>query len=215
MPERNTEALSATPLLYERQPSESDRAFAAFCCYRDLGPKRSLDEVGKRLYGGQSGRKRAATGRVQAWSSKWHWRERVAAWDAHLDRQTREAQEQARREMGERHAKLAVALQEKAIQRLKAMPLEELSSTDLLRYIIEAAKLERLARGEPESIQEQRGTVAHEHQVEIFARIQQYAEAFRPLLGPGVEAGSVRGDGRGEPIHPPPADREAEASPPP
>src|SRR5437660_1461972 len=150
------QAMSDTRLPYERQPGESDRAFAAFCCYRDLGPKRSLDEVGKRLYGGQSGRKRAATGRVQEWSSNWQWRERVAAWDAHLDQQTREAQEKARREMGERHAKLAVALQEKAIQRLKGMKPEELSSADLLRYFVEAVKLERLSRGEPDTIEEQR-----------------------------------------------------------
>jgi hypothetical protein len=113
--------------------------------------------------------------------------------------------------MGERHAKLAVALQEKAVQRLRAMKLEELSSSDLLRYAIEAAKLERLARGEPESIQEQRGIVEHEHQIEVFARIQQYAEAFRPLLRPGVEAGGVLGDGRGEPVYPPHAEKQKQA----
>jgi hypothetical protein len=78
------------------------------------------------------------------------------AWDAHLDRQTREAQEQARREMGQRHAQVALALQEKAILRLKAMSPEELSSSDLIRYFVEAAKLERLSRGEPDSIEEQR-----------------------------------------------------------
>jgi hypothetical protein len=207
--------MSDTPLPYERQPSESDRAFAAFCCYRDLGPKRSVDEVGKRLYGGHLGRKRGATGRLQEWSSKWHWRERAAAWDAHLDCQTREAQERARKEMGERHAKVAVALQEKAIQRLKAMKPEELTSADLLRYFVEAARLERLARGEPESIQEQRGVVEHEHHIEVFARIQQYAEAFRPLLRPGVEAGGVLGDGRGEPVYPPHANGEAKGGSPP
>src|SRR6516164_7874165 len=126
-----------TPLAYERQPNESDRAFAAFCCYRDLGPKRSLDEVGKRLYRGRSGRKRGATGRIQEWSIQWNWRERAVAWDAHLDCQTREAQEQARREMGQRHAQVALALQEKAILRLKAMSPEELSSSDLIRYFVE------------------------------------------------------------------------------
>jgi hypothetical protein len=58
--------------------------------------------------------------------------------------------------MGERQAKVAVAFQEKVIQRLKAMNPEELSAADLIRYAVEAAKLERLARGEPESIGEQR-----------------------------------------------------------
>src|SRR5438093_1551937 len=97
--------MPATTVPYERQPGESDRAFAVSCCCRDLGPKRSLDEVGKRLYRGQSGRKQAAPGRVQDWSAKWRWRERVAACAPHLERQNREAQEKARREMAERHAK--------------------------------------------------------------------------------------------------------------
>lgn len=50
---------------WERQPGESDKAFAAFIVYRDLpANKGSLDEVGRQLYSGpQSERKRAATGR--------------------------------------------------------------------------------------------------------------------------------------------------------
>jgi hypothetical protein len=139
---------------FDRQPRETAKAFAAFVVFRDLGPERSV----LKAYRQKTGRKHAkqATGVWNGWATAFNWQSRVAAWDSHLDRQTREAQERARREMGERHAKVAVALQEKAIQRLKAMKPEELSSADLIRYAVEAAKLERLARGEPESIGEQR-----------------------------------------------------------
>jgi len=59
--------------------------------------------------------------------------------------------------MRERHAREALALQQKALERLKRMDPEELSPGDVLRYFVEAAKLERISRGEPETIQEQRG----------------------------------------------------------
>jgi hypothetical protein len=152
--------MSDMPLPYERQPGETAKAFAAFTCFRDLGPERSV----LKAYQQKTGKKHAkqATGVWNGWATAYNWHERAAAWDSHLDRQTREAQERARREMGERHAKIAVALQEKAIQRLKAMKLEEMSPSDALRFTTESIKLERLARGEPESIGEQRhgGTAA-------------------------------------------------------
>ena len=79
--------------LWERQPGESPRAFCAFCHYRDQGAgKRSLDEVCRRLYGPQTGRKRAATGRVQEWSRVHRWVQRASAWDDHLDLQAQATQ---------------------------------------------------------------------------------------------------------------------------
>jgi hypothetical protein len=60
--------------------------------------------------------------------------------------------------MAERHATMAMGLQRKALERLQKMPADELAASDVLRYLVEAAKLERLARGEPEEVQEQRHT---------------------------------------------------------
>jgi hypothetical protein len=89
------------------------------------------------------------------WSSAFHWVERASAWDRHLDAEARRAQEKARREMAERHAHEARALQSKAVERLRALRPEELGPADLLRYFVEAAKLERLAMGEPDTVQRQ------------------------------------------------------------
>jgi hypothetical protein len=144
------------PYPWERQPEESDRAFAAFALYRDLGPRRSLDEVCRRLYGTQAGRKRDATGRVQEWSRAHGWVARCQAWDEELDRQGRLAQIEAVMEMAKRHAEEARAFQEKALEGLRQIPVDQLSATDIVKFFVEAVKVERLALGEPDSVQEQR-----------------------------------------------------------
>jgi hypothetical protein len=51
--------------------------------------------------------------------------------------------------MAERHAKEAMMMQTKAIERLRQLRPEELGARDTLAYLVESAKLERLARGEP------------------------------------------------------------------
>jgi hypothetical protein len=148
---------SETPLPWERQPGESAVAFAAFVIFRDLGAHRSLDRA-SRLYHGkpgqepnrpQTGTKKRKSGQVRLWYESWDWRARAEACDAEQDRQRREAQAAIRREMAERHAREAVALQEKALRRLQQMQPEELSPVQVLDYFLQAAKLERLSRGEP------------------------------------------------------------------
>jgi hypothetical protein len=85
--------------------------------------------------------------------------------------------------MAERHAKEALMLQNKAVERLRQLRPEELKPRDTLSFLIEAAKLERLARGEPTE------RVAQEHHLpdvkeltdDELARIV----AERGLLPPG------------------------------
>jgi hypothetical protein len=141
---------SAAP--WEQRPGESSRAFGAFCAYRDLGPHRSLRAAAEKYY---NRRTAAVVRQCNTWSSAFRWVERASAWDRHLDAEARRAQEKARREMAERHAQEARALQSKAVERLRALRPEELGPADLLRYFVEAAKLERLAMGEPDSVQRQ------------------------------------------------------------
>ena len=57
--------------------------------------------------------------------------------------------------MHERHIQIARGLQSKAIERLRSLRPEELASPELLRYLVEASKLERLAMGEPDVVQRQ------------------------------------------------------------
>jgi hypothetical protein len=139
-----------SPAPWEQQAGESTRAFGAFCVYRDLGPRRSLRAAAAAFYGRTSA---AVERQLDKWSRAYHWVERTGAWDRNLDAEACKAQQEARREMVERHVKEARALQAKALERLRALIPEELGPADLLRYIIEAAKLERLALGEPDTVQ--------------------------------------------------------------
>ena len=73
-------------LAFEQQPKESNKAFAAFKIYLDLGPRRSLAAVAKKL--GQS------KCMPERWSRRYGWQARVLAWDAHFADLERQAIEQ-------------------------------------------------------------------------------------------------------------------------
>lgn len=135
------------PLPWERQPGESVKAFTAFLAYRDLGPDaRSLRELCKVL-----GKGRTMPNR---WSMRWHWGQRVAAWDEKqiLDREA--ANERARilalQNQAERQSKVrevewsqGEALLERAASMLKfplvrQTPREERYTLDEMRAALEA-----------------------------------------------------------------------------
>ncbi len=64
------------PLMFEQQPRESAKAFAAFKTYLDMGPERSLVAVAAKL-------DRHAS-QMERWSAKFDWPARVQAHAAHL-----------------------------------------------------------------------------------------------------------------------------------
>ena len=63
-------------LPFEQQPRESDKAFAAFSVYLNLGPQRSLSLTAKQL-----GKSKTL---MEEWSRKFEWQVRVKAYAAHL-----------------------------------------------------------------------------------------------------------------------------------
>ncbi len=70
-------------LIFEQQPRESSKAFAAFQVYLRMGPQRSLAAVGQQL-----GKSRVV---IERWSSKFDWVSRVQAHAAHLAEVERKA----------------------------------------------------------------------------------------------------------------------------
>ena len=133
--------------IFERLPDESSKAYQAFCEYRDMGADRSIRKLA------QARGKPTSTKWLCHWSAKHNWVERARAYDDYLEQEKRKEQEKAILEMVERHAKEAMALQQKALERLKSLDPNELSTRDVLNYLMEAMKLERLSRGEPTEVQ--------------------------------------------------------------
>lgn len=142
---------------------EGEDDYAHFQCFRDLPPPRRTLENAYAVYTGgvYAGEGRPLANRHHqhkrfppSWmqkSRKWRWRERCAAFDVWKEKSILEAERdgtlEAWREMGERHAREAMALQQKALERLRSLNPQELSAAEVRQFLVQAATLERLARG--------------------------------------------------------------------
>jgi hypothetical protein len=100
---------------------------------------------------------------------------------------------EAIREMNERQAKMALAIQQKGVQALTGIDPSSVGFPDAVRAIVEGARLERLARGEVTERQDLQGDMSHEHRLEGFTD-----EELRRLL----EAVEERAEG----VEPPPSE---------
>lgn len=148
---------------WDRQPGESTKAYAAFCAYRDLGPERSIEKAGQML---DKPRSKKWLGE---WSAKYKWVERAKAYDDYVEKLKRKEKEKAIKEMAERQARIAMAFQEKIIERLQSIDPAELTPTELVKWFEIAAKIERLNRGEPTEIGKQEITLPQILEVELDA----------------------------------------------
>lgn len=131
---------------WDRQSGEPSKAYAVFCVYRDLGVRRSLRLACKQFY--LSDYTTYKLRYCQEWSRHWEWVRRVAAWDAHLDRESRIVQAESVREMNRRYANAARALLGKAVQGLQRIRPDEMDATEVARLMELANKIERLCHGE-------------------------------------------------------------------
>jgi hypothetical protein len=141
------------PLMFEKQPRESEKAFAAFSLYLSMGAERSTREVGKQL--GKS------EGLIERWAAKFDWRNRVAAHASHLAVVEREAIEAAARgkaaEWASREQKLretewamheaAIAAAKKGLAAYMEKDKVYANLADIARMLEIASKLGRLATG--------------------------------------------------------------------
>lgn len=136
------------PEPWERQKSESAKAYEAFSLYRDMGASRSIAKVAEKLQ-----KSNQLLGR---WSRNNKWVDRVAAWDAEQDRIARQAQTAEIKRMRKRHADLATAMLVKASKALKNLPEEEINGMTISKMVETASKLERISRGDVGDVVEER-----------------------------------------------------------
>jgi hypothetical protein len=189
-------------LPWERLPGETDKAFKAFCVYRDLRQNRSfsalLDRLGKK-----------SKTQFAVWSRKNNWQVRVRAFDDDEDRKNRIKQQESIQKMNERQAQQAETFQRIVFlpvtafsERLKKdkdnkMPaiedLNKLTTVELIDLIIQVSRsygnlvnIERIARGVPTEIGRNENTILLQPQKDKFGEIvandEESAEALLKFL---------------------------------
>lgn len=126
---------------WERQPGETERSYAHFALYRDLGRIRTLAQAAETLALNPS--------YLRGVAAAAQWADRAAAWDREQDRLFGERAAVQRRDMATRHAKLATAFLAKVAARLRDLEPADLTPADLAKWTDMATKLERAAYGEP------------------------------------------------------------------
>lgn len=140
---------------WDKQTGESAEAFEAFNLYCDMGVARRQTKVSKKL--GKS------TDLINRWCAKWHWVQRASDWDTAAAARAREGELSAIEKMRAKHIEMAVDLHTLGHRQLaKWFKLIDDANTadgvipfkpsELVRLIEAGIKLERLSRGEADTI---------------------------------------------------------------
>jgi hypothetical protein len=173
--------------LWERREGESSKAFAGFECYRALGPDRSLQAAWEKYCarpGSLRERRQADSEEVRhypgywtAWTSRWKWRERAAAWDEEiaalardreLDRELQARTAEQEEDRRQRRLQLEEArgartagrqLLRRLLQGIEAGELDQMKVANLLPHLQKISgllevgqRLERMCSGEPTDV---------------------------------------------------------------
>ena len=123
---------------WEQQPGESAKAFEAFAIYRDMGVERSVRKVTQRL--------NKSLTLIGKWSSRYNWPKRARAYDRDLDRQAHAQAVRDVRSMTNRHIRIAMQLQAKALEALEQLNVATLSPKMQLAFLAKATEIERMNR---------------------------------------------------------------------
>jgi hypothetical protein len=142
--------------VWDRQLQESAQAYAAFVIYRSDRENRSLARVRQKV-----GKSRGLTER---WSKEWDWVARARAFDVFEEKRLREEEHRALADMRRRHIEEALAVQalgglglNKLLAKERRNPDEITLTPDQVLKLIEiGTRVERLNRGEPDTVVEQR-----------------------------------------------------------
>jgi hypothetical protein len=134
-----------------QQPQEPKRAYLAFDLFRSLGADRTLRAVKEKIS--------ATRGTLKQWYEQFNWSERVRLYDNHVDRLRIEAEIEEIREMRKRHIRIAMAIQgvvsvelNKKLQAAQTTATETLDAREISDLLKIATTLERISRGEPETL---------------------------------------------------------------
>ncbi|MGI5151325.1 hypothetical protein ACQEVC_34010 [Plantactinospora sp. CA-294935] len=176
-------------LPWDRQPREPERAYAYFGLYRELGRTRTVAKVAAEVHKSRD--------YLHKLASTWRWVQRAQTWDREQDRLYGEGMAERRRDMADRHARIAGALQAKIVARLQALDASKLTPGDIARWLEVATRVERLALGLPDSTTAHTGPDGGPIQAEVNGMSEeQRTEFFRALVAEAQNrAGMAARDG--------------------
>jgi hypothetical protein len=124
---------------WDIRDDETARAYAAFAVYRDMGPDRSLERLGRDL-----GKTKAA---MEQWSVKHGWQDRVRSFDAEAARRAAVKSLNDHTEVRTRQAQLGRMMQARGAQRIGQLDPSTLEAKEARALAVEGAKMEREALG--------------------------------------------------------------------
>ena len=127
--------------LWERQENESNKAFQAFCIYRDLGAGRTLAAVAEKL--------RKSYDLIRRWSKNYFWQNRADAWDKMIAEKAAQKAAEEYSKMLEVQINLGKMLQAKAAKAIQNIDFENVSIKSLpsiVNAINVGVEIERTAR---------------------------------------------------------------------
>jgi hypothetical protein len=147
--EKTIEEAKAAVLPYEsweKLTTESSKAYAAFCAFRDFGAERNVRKAVEATVADKSKwEKRYAVWR--GWCTQFRWKERAANYDRHIEqlkmtelRKTIEAQ-------GEKHREITGKMLDVVGKKLDTMNPDDLTQGNVTEWVSTAIKAEREAAG--------------------------------------------------------------------
>ena len=183
------------PMTFEQQPRESNKAFAAFKTYLELGAQRSLADVAA-----QHGKSKTM---IERWSRRFDWPARIQAHASHLATVERQAIEGLALEKAvewdkvhealkiaewQRHKKL-IALADEVIARWEKNKNKFGTLEGIARLLELATKMGRLAAGLPTEVKEVNTTMKATIDVEWEIAIRKaYGQTESGLTSPAEPA---------------------------
>ena len=131
---------------WERLTGESSLAYAAFCCFRDLGAERNIRRTVESAE--KDGAKQGKRYRVWLnWSTQFKWRERTADYDRYIEKLKQTEMRKTIEAQGEKHREVTGKMLDVVSKKLDTMNPEELTQGNLTEWVSTAIRAEREAAG--------------------------------------------------------------------
>jgi len=125
--------------IWEQRNDETTRAYEGFAIYRSLGPQRSAAKVGRKL-----GKSRAL---IERWSARHEWVNRARVYDAAIGKEVAQDEKSATIRMNRRHIEESQRAQDLILKRLDKIRPEDLTPSDVIRWLDVATRIERRCMG--------------------------------------------------------------------